>query len=101
MTGFLQTGTAAMLKRVAMNDPNLSSFDRNMIMSFLSNGQSEGYVPKSGDIVGILKQMHDTMEKDLADITETEKSAVSTYDELMAAKTKEVQANTKPIESKT
>lgn len=101
MVGFLQSGTAAMLKRVAMNDPNLSNFDRNMLMSFLSSSQTEGYVPKSGDIVGILKQMKDTMVKDLGDITDAEKSAITTYDELMAAKTKEVAANTKSIESKT
>merc|ERR1719261_213965 len=70
-------------------------------MSFLSSSQTEGYVPKSGDIVGILKQMKDTMVKDLGDITDAEKSAIATYDELMAAKTKEVAANTKSIESKT
>merc|ERR1719313_2421309 len=40
------------------------------------------------------------MEKDLADLTATETSAISAYDELMAAKTKEVAANTKSIESK-
>merc|ERR1719389_507137 len=40
------------------------------------------------------------MEKDLADITDAEKSSITTYGELMAAKTKEVQANTKSIESK-
>merc|ERR1719240_1336972 len=40
------------------------------------------------------------MVKDLADLTDTEKSAVATYGELMTAKTKEVNANTKSIESK-
>jgi len=102
MTGFLQTSTATMLKRLALNSPDLSNFDRNMLMSFLSQSQSasQGYIPKSGDITGILKQMKDTMVKDLSDITATEKSAVAAYGDLMAAKTKEVQANTKAIESK-
>merc|ERR1719486_503981 len=100
MTGFLQTATAQMLKRLAVNSPDLSSFDRQMLMSFLSNSENQGYVPKSGDITGILKQMKDTMVKDLADLTATEKSAVGSYGELMAAKTKEVAANTKSIESK-
>merc|ERR1719238_1716447 len=95
MSGFLQTGTAQMVRRLALSSSNLSNFDRQMLMSFLSGSQTEGYVPKSGDITGILKQMKDTMVKDLTDLTETEKSAVSTYDDLMAAKTKEVQANTK------
>merc|ERR1719446_1633084 len=89
-----------MLKRLAVSSPDLSDFDRRMLMSFLSDSQTDGYVPKSGDIVGILKQMHDTMVKDLADLTDAEKSAVATYGELMTAKTKEVAANTKAIESK-
>merc|ERR1719271_2068671 len=41
------------------------------------------------------------MVKDLADLTANEKSAVTAYDDLMRAKTKEVAANTKSIESKT
>jgi chromosome segregation ATPase len=100
MTGFLQTSTAQMLKRLAVSSSDLSDFDRKMLMSFLSNSASEGYVPKSGDITGILKQMKDTMVKDLDDIVVSEKSAVTTYDELMSAKTKEVAANTKSLESK-
>jgi hypothetical protein len=102
MSGFLQTSTAQMLKRLALNSPDLNNFDRNELMSFLSSGQSgsQEYAPKSGDIVGILKQMKDTMVKDLGDMTDTEKSAVTSYEELMRAKTKEVNANTKSIESK-
>jgi len=100
MTGFLQTQTAQMLKRLALSSSNLSNFDRNMLMSFLSGGEGQGYVPKSGDITGILKQMKDTMVKDLADLTDSEKSSVAAYGDLMAAKTKEVNANTKAIESK-
>merc|ERR1719183_2991229 len=40
------------------------------------------------------------MVKDLADITASEKSGIAGYEELMSAKTKEVAANTKSIESK-
>merc|ERR1719359_253871 len=100
MSGFLQTGTAQMVRRLALSSSNLSNFDRQLLMSFLSGSQTEGYVPKSGDIVGILKQMEDTMVKDLADLTDTEKSAVAAYGDLMNAKNKEVRANTKAIESK-
>merc|ERR1719199_1237951 len=45
--------------------------------------------------------MKDTMEKDLADATTSEESAKTIYGELMAAKTKEVEALTKAIEEKT
>merc|ERR1719238_1304710 len=91
-----------MVKRLAVNSGELSNVDRQMLMSFLSGGDAadQGYVPKSGDITGILKQMEDTMQKDLADLTAAEKSAIASYGELMSAKTKEVNANTKSIESK-
>merc|ERR1740130_706346 len=100
MTGFLQTNAAQMLKRLAIASSDLSNFDRQMLVSFLSNSQNQGYVPKSGDITGILKQMKDTMEKDLADITASEKTGIAGFGDLMSAKTKEVAANTKSIESK-
>merc|ERR1719392_466574 len=41
------------------------------------------------------------MDRDLADATATEDVAIKTYDELMAAKTKEVNACTASIEAKT
>jgi len=99
MTGFLQTSTAQMLKRLTMAS-DLSSFDRQMVMSFLEGKQSEGYVPASGQITGILKQMEDTMVKDRDELVATETSGVSSFGELMSAKTKEVNANTKAVESK-
>merc|ERR1719478_1303325 len=71
-----------------------------MITSFLTQGQEGTYVPQSGQIVGILKQMTDTMEKDLADETATEEAAIKDYKGLMAAKTKEINALTKEIETK-
>merc|ERR1719398_644533 len=77
--------------------------DREMITSFLTQGQGEasGYVPASGQIVGILKQMTDTMEKDLADATSEEEAAIKAFKGLAAAKTKEINALTSEIESKT
>merc|ERR1740124_513124 len=67
-------------------------------MAFLA-GSSE-YAPASGEIVGILKTMHDEMSKDLEDAQGTEKAAVASYEELMVAKTKEVNALSKMIEVK-
>ena len=43
------------------------------------------------EIVGILKTMQEEMEKDLADAEEAEATAIKTYDELMAAKNKEIE----------
>merc|ERR1719298_271384 len=59
-----------------------------------------GYAPASGEIVGILKQMHDEMSADFAEAKAAEEAAIKAYDQLMAAKTKEVNALTKAIEEK-
>merc|ERR1719238_347859 len=81
----------------------MTSMDREMITAFLTQGQSDasGYAPASGQIVGILKQMTDMMEADLADATAKEKAAIKDFNALVAAKTKEINALTKEIESKT
>merc|ERR1719478_244824 len=82
---------------------DISSIDRDILTSFLTQGQSgsTGYAPASGQITGILKQMTDTMEKDLAEITATEEASLKDFNGLMAAKTKEINALTKEIETKT
>merc|ERR550514_1974161 len=71
-----------------------------MITAFLTQGQEVSYAPASGQIVGILKQMTDTMQKDLADATAEEQAAIKAFKGLMAAKTKEINALTKEIETK-
>jgi chromosome segregation ATPase len=98
--GFLQTNTAAAVRKIALNGPNMEDSDRQELLSFLSGKEEVGYMPKSGEIVGILKSMEDEMSKTLADITSDEESAVTSYDELMAAKTKEIESLTKAIEVK-
>jgi septal ring factor EnvC (AmiA/AmiB activator) len=95
--GFLQTSAAATLKTVVQT-ADMEEADRTMLTSFLS-GQV-GYAPQSGQIIGILKQMGDTMAADLATATATEEAAIKTYDELMASKKEEVDALTASIEKK-
>merc|ERR1712157_337258 len=58
------------------------------------------YAPQSGSILGILKQMHDEMVKGAADAAESEEAAIKTYEELMKAKKKEVDALSAEIETK-
>merc|ERR550514_298000 len=71
-----------------------------MLTAFLTQDQSSGYAPQSGEIVGMLKQMKDRMLEDLADIIAQEEKAIKLYEELMAAKQKEVEELTKMIETK-
>jgi len=97
MGGFLQTTAAASLKKLVAK-VDLQDADRQDMMAFLSG--STDYAPASGEITGILKTMNDEMSKDLADAQAGEKAAVVSYEELMAAKTKEVNALSKMIEQK-
>lgn len=96
--GFLQTDTAQVLKQAIMASSSIMDADRQDVMAFLSGDSS--YSPSSGSISGILKQMGDEMSKSLASCKSEEESAIASYDELMAAKQKEVQALTQEIEIK-
>merc|ERR1719163_1991065 len=93
-SAFLQTPAASILLKIA------EKRQEQDLVSFLSGTQGEEYAPASGEIVGILKTMHDEMTADFAEEKAAEEAAIKAYDELMAAKTKEVNALTKAIEEK-
>merc|ERR1719271_59964 len=80
---------------------DMTSVDRDMLVSFLSQNQGNGYAPASGEIVGILKQMKDTMEKDLEELKAQEATAAQDFEGMKAAKEKEIAAATQAIEEKT
>jgi septal ring factor EnvC (AmiA/AmiB activator) len=93
---FLQTSAANTLRNLVEESDSLSDLDRHDVTSFLTN-ENTG----SGQILGILKTMEDTMSGTLADVVAKEEAAVKSYDELIAAKTAEVEALTAAIEEKT
>jgi chromosome segregation ATPase len=95
---FLQTKSASVLRQISLSADMIPA-DRDLLASFLSDGSS--YAPKSGEITGILKTLKDEMEKDLADTTADENSAIASFESLMSSKQKEIVALTKEIESKT
>jgi chromosome segregation ATPase len=97
--GFLQTSAGAALRRMSVS-MDMSNVDRDMLASFLTQGSGSRYAPASGEIVGILKQMKDTMEKDLAELIAQEDSAKQDFEGMMAAKEKEIAAATQAIEEK-
>merc|ERR1719327_6635 len=100
-TLFLQTTSAAVLRRLSIT-AQISEADRDLLSEFLSarQGGSAGYAPQSGEIIGILKQMKDTMEKDLAEITAAEEEAKATFESMLEAKLKQIDALTKEVEDK-
>jgi len=102
--GFLQTSTASVIRRLTI-DMEMSGVDRDRLSSFLSVDQSASadgaYAPAGGEILGILKQMKDTMSDELSALEKGEKDAIAAFEGLSAAKSKEIRINTKAIEVKT
>jgi len=97
MGGFLQTSAAQVVKQLSIN-MDMSGVDREMLTNFLAS--KNGYAPASGEIVGILSTMKDEMTVDLNDATTAETTAIAQFDELVAAKLKEIDALTASVESK-
>jgi hypothetical protein len=97
--GFLQTASAGVIKNLVENDTKMLDVDRQDLTSFLSG--SSDYGGPSDAIVGILKQMGDTMATNLEEITGAEKDAKASYEQLVKAKTAEVDALTASIEERT
>lgn len=101
MGAFIQSSSAQALRRIIVDRVDMSDFDREMVASFLGMGNHQGYAPASGQIVGILEQLKETMSKDLKSVNDAEKASIASYEELMAAKKKEIAALTAAIEDKT
>jgi len=84
---------------VGMYADKLEADEKEHMVAFLS--QSKDYAPQSGEIVGILKNMKDEMEKSLGECKTTEEGALKGFAELSAAKKKEIAATTSAVESLT
>jgi len=94
---FLQTTSATAVRDLSVS-MDMTNVDRQMLASFLSG--KAGYAPASGEIVGILKTMQDEMTASLTEAKANEESAIAGFEELKAAKTKEINALQASIESK-
>jgi len=103
---FLQLPVGRKIQSLVQSFPDMDPMDRSDLQSFFqgsssdeTNDFSEG--PASGQILGILKQMKDTMEANLKGAVADEEKAVSSFQELSASKSKEVEIASESIESKT
>jgi len=96
---FLQTDAANVVRKFAMEKAEIPDAAREELLAFLSGTEQQGYVPQSGEIVGILKTIKDEMEANLKSATEDENAAIQAYDGLMGAKKKEVATLTAQIET--
>ena len=75
----------------------MSGVDREMLTNFMES--KIGYAPAGGEMVGILKTMNVGMTADFKDATNSENAASASFDELIATKTKEIDALTASIAS--
>jgi len=96
---FLQLPGADVFANLLDTFPFSDANDRKNLLAFVQ--QSGDYVPASGQIVGILKGMKDTMEEQLAEALKDESGSQSAFDELKASKETEVQIATDAISAKT
>merc|ERR1719174_3119501 len=81
-SGFLQTNAASVLKRLVVS-ADLTVESRDALTAFLSEGSKDEsedtYEPASGEIVGILKQMKETMSADAADAAQEEAKSIKDH----------------------
>mmetsp|Transcript_142439 Transcript_142439/g.455287 ORF Transcript_142439/g.455287 Transcript_142439/m.455287 type:complete len:722 (+) Transcript_142439:59-2224(+) len=98
--GFLQTRSASVLKAFLSSSKDVMDTDRQEVLAFLSSKEGDEYAPQSGEITGILKTIKDEMFAEEQETMATEAAALKSYEELMAAKKKEVAALSKAIEEK-
>jgi len=97
----LQTEGGNRVMKIVQNSADVDSYDRDNVIAFLQ-GKSEGdYAPQSGQIVGIMKQMLESMQKASAEADADEAKAAAGFAELTGSKQKEIEVATAAIESKT
>merc|ERR1719353_1686258 len=83
----------------------VSKEQQDGITAFLQGGGEsadfkESYAPQSGAIFGILKQMKESFETNLANSQKEEMQAQAAYQDLKAAKESEIKAGTELLETK-
>merc|ERR1719321_2061693 len=82
-----------------MNKQDMDGLDRQELVAFLQGSQGET-APGTEEIVGIMKQLGDEMEKDMGETYAAEQKAIAEYEALIAAKKEEVATLTASIEEK-
>jgi septal ring factor EnvC (AmiA/AmiB activator) len=76
----------------------ISNDERSEVLSFLASGEGDQEQSKnSGEILGILKNMKDEMEKDLKEMQDEDAKAHNGFNDLKAAKSEEISINKKSV----
>merc|ERR1719443_2490098 len=73
---------------------------RKAVFAFIQQATTSGYEPASGEIFGILKQMKESFETNLANSQKEETQAQKDYEEVKSGKEAEIKAATELIDTK-
>merc|ERR1719272_1557669 len=87
-----------MMKNKARIESILTGSQRRKVASLIQSPEDSG--PASGEILGILKQMKETFETDLAGAQKDEQTSQKAYEDLKAAKESEIAAGRDQVETK-
>merc|ERR1719247_608484 len=79
----------------------LTQSKRQVVTAFIESASKHSYAPQSGEIFGILGQMKETFETNLASAQKDEASSLKTYEELKAAKEEEISEGQTMLDEKT
>lgn len=99
----LQTPAFRRIHQLVTTSPNMDAMDQRDVLAFLDgsssdqSGENEG---GTGQIIGILKQMKEEFEGNLAGLIKDEEAAKAGFAELKGSKEKEVEVATESIETK-
>jgi len=80
----------------------ISGVQSRTVTAFLQQapGMGQSYAPQSGQIFGLLKQMKETFEQNLAQSQSDESGSVNGFNELKTAKTSEIKSGKKQVRNK-
>jgi len=110
MLGVATTLQHEMKKHASLLQGVLTHSERRAVSSFIQAPQDyfdasptfkQSYAPQSGEIFGILRQMKETFEANLADAQKEETANQKAYEDLKAAKEAEITAGIEQIDTKT
>jgi hypothetical protein len=93
-------GVKATLKHQMQKHTSLlTHHERRLVTAFIQ--EDDSYAPQSGEIFGILNQMKESFEQNLAETQKDEAANVKAYEDLKAAKEDEITAGQEQAEAKT
>jgi hypothetical protein len=90
-----------MAKNSKLLEGVLKHSERKKIEAFIQSASTEKYAPQSGEIFGILEQMKESFENNLAELQKEEGANVKAYGELKNAKEEEINAGQDQVDAKT